>query len=115
MESVNTDLWHTCPAGYVRLKSIEPGDQQRAAGVNYTPITYNVQIHPFGWHPWYTPSMGRRYKDSSGKLRLPAEDGVFTDQPVLLDAAGDKLATGATPYLMAFYPLKERAFLPLNL
>ncbi len=115
MESVNTDTWYSCPPGYVRLKTIEPGDQQRAAGINYSPITYNVQIHPFAWHPWYTPAMGRRYKDSSGELRLPAEDGVFQDQPILLDASGDKLATGATPYLQAFYPLKERAFLPLNL
>lgn len=115
MESTNTDVWHGCPAGYVRLKSIEPGDRQTAAGIDYSPITYNMQIHPFGWQPWYTPSMGRRYKDSTGKLRLPAEDGVFQDQPILLDDQGDKLASGDPPYLMAFYPLKERAFLPLGL
>ncbi len=115
MESVNTDLWYSCPAGYVRLKTIEPGDAQTAYGVTYYPITYNVQIHPFGWHPWYTPAMGRRYRDGDGKLRLPSADGVFQNQPVLLDADGNKLADGADPYLQAFYPLKERPFSTLNL
>jgi hypothetical protein len=115
MESTNTDIWYSCPPGYVRLKSIEPGDPAKAFGVTYYPITYNVQIHPFGWHPWYTPSMGRRYKDSSGKYKLPSADGVFQDQPILLDANGDKLASGQAPYLQAFYPLKERAFFALNL
>ena len=115
LESTNLDVWHDCPAGYVRLRAIEPGDPQTAFGVPFNPITYDMQVHPFGWHPWYTPSMGRRYKDSDGKYRLPSAEGVFQNQPILLDENGNKLADGADPYMMAFYPLKERPFLPLNL
>ena len=85
-----------CPAGYVRLRAIEPGDPQTAFGVPFNPITYDMQVHPFGWHPWYTPSMGRRYKDGDGKYRLPSAEGVFQNQPILLTRTATSWPTART-------------------
>ena len=62
------------------------------------------------------PNMGPVFKDSSGKLRAMTDDfNVPTGQAGLLDADGNKLATGSWPLLLPFYVVPTADFSALNL
>ncbi len=62
------------------------------------------------------PNMGPVFKDSSGKLRAMTDDfNVPTGQAGLLDADGNKLATGSAPVLLSFFVVPTADFSALNL
>lgn len=112
-DSVNLTPFLGFPAGYAKVEEIAPSELQHETinDVHYPFFTVEttVAFRRIPWHPHRMVAKGRSYKNSAGDL-VPADaGGVFTDEEVFLDQAGEK-TDAANLYLIERYPFPETNF-----
>jgi len=117
--ALNEDWFYSFAPGCAQVKSIE-ATKNRAAGMEYYTVTY--EIH-FRWDGWQKRVLDQGYRTIASAVEGEAttyttikdEDGNPLSYPVKLDGKGLRLAEGAEAVFRYFDLYKYKRFEGLNL
>jgi hypothetical protein len=86
-------------------------------GYDYWAVTYEIELIHDMEDDWdvHIQDKGWRYLDANGVLRDIQVENKDADEPLLLNGAGGKLATGAAPVYRTFQDKKRKNWQFLDL